>query len=628
MNIAEIKHNEEKNGIEIYFSFYPITGTRENLKKYGFRWNGKKACWYAKKSANVEALASAIADTTEEEYKELAKQAGEEVKPIKAKKTTEKKATAEPEKINLDNLGANAPRLHGAELAKAIREDLKRRGVKGVTVRKRDVTYDTGITVTVRATAEDMASIEEYKNRYTFSEFSCDASNYHGVFDGKNWIYSAGWESLTDSEKETAYNNHVIYYLTKSPDFNNYHHERKNCPSFTTEFYNKIVAIYKIANQWNYDNSDAMTDYFDVGYYLDIDIKLVDGITPRESMTDAERKAYEQEIKAEEEANEKALEKMREDERKAREAEEKRRAWEKEARERIEKNVEIVDLDEFDQIYITALSGGIGKECNLDELKESIAEHITARDEALITRKATFTDAQAFADFCNMFMYDFAWLDGMGGTACNDARLENSEQFAKLTTEQRETIRFYNNNCVGVYFGEELKLVINPEGFGYARYVFIPTEDSITSQAKKELEKQEETSKQKKGFYFPEPVEVQAENLTEGEQVTVYQCDGWILNNIYAGSGTVERVEKGTWAQYEGVYIELSQGRKRKRVFIHDGRACLIYKGILPKLPQEVTEKRISDRMSELYNDKQLMKNAYSYYEAQGLTPIIDTWQR
>lgn len=42
--IAEKKNNEELNGVELYFCVYPLSGTKETLKKYGFRWNRKKAC--------------------------------------------------------------------------------------------------------------------------------------------------------------------------------------------------------------------------------------------------------------------------------------------------------------------------------------------------------------------------------------------------------------------------------------------------------------------------------------------------------------------------------------------------------------------------------------------------------
>lgn len=33
-----------------------------------------------------------------------------------------------------------------------------------------------------------------------------------------------------------------------------------------------LKGIFKIVNEGNYDNSDAMTDYFDVGFYVDISI--------------------------------------------------------------------------------------------------------------------------------------------------------------------------------------------------------------------------------------------------------------------------------------------------------------------------------------------------------------------
>lgn len=80
--IAEIKRNEEKNGIEIYFNVYPLAGTKSTMKKNGFRWNPKKACWYAKYSLNTQAIADIIADTTDEEYAEIAKETGEEVREI------------------------------------------------------------------------------------------------------------------------------------------------------------------------------------------------------------------------------------------------------------------------------------------------------------------------------------------------------------------------------------------------------------------------------------------------------------------------------------------------------------------------------------------------------------------
>jgi hypothetical protein len=90
--IATIKNNEAQNGIEIYFKVYPLTGTKETLKKNGFRWNHKKACWYAIKSMTTESIADIVADTTLTDYEAIAKKTGEEVKVI-PEKTNRKTAT-------------------------------------------------------------------------------------------------------------------------------------------------------------------------------------------------------------------------------------------------------------------------------------------------------------------------------------------------------------------------------------------------------------------------------------------------------------------------------------------------------------------------------------------------------
>lgn len=628
--IARKERNEEKNGIELYFDVYPLAGTKEAMKREGFRWNGKKACWYAKRSTNANVIADIIAETSMAEYEEIAEQTGETVTPITRKKTTPKKSkSAQPGKINLENLGENAPHLHGAELAKAIREDLKKRGVKGVTVRARRITYDTGITVTVKATAADFVSVEEFKKRLPFEEFSFNLSNYHGIFDGKTWIYEAEWEKMTETEKKETYSKYIKYNLKKSPDFSRYSQERKDYPTIKTEFFEKLVAIFKIANQWNYDNSDSMTDYFDVGYYLDIDVKMPEDFEPVDSMTDEEKAAYNAEKAAEEAAEAARLEQFRkeqEEREKAYKAAEKRRiANEKKANE----NIIIEDLSENDQFIITNLSGGIGKECNIDEVKQSIAEHPTttnAREKAVITRKVTYTSEESFEAFGNCLMSDFDFLAGKGGTGSDDVRLEDVENIWKLNEEQRESIEWYMVECVAVYVNDELRLVINPEGHNYARYTYIPTEASEILPYKTESDRIRKESEKKASFYFPETIEKQAENITIGDPVTVYMCDGWNLNSIYGGMGIVSDIKKGDYAQYTGIYLTLQQARnKQKKVFLRNGKKCLVYKGIKEPLPESITKKRINDSMSLLYNADEILPQITSYYSEK---PLIDTVQR
>lgn len=600
--MARFTINTELNGIEVVFEERPAAETLEALKGAGFRWHRAKKLWYAKNTAERLTLAQSIADGQPAQ-----------VAPVKVSKV---------DKINLENLGANTPSLYGAELAKAIREDLKKRGVSGVTVRTRRVTYDTGITVTVKATPEDFASVEEMKERFTYCDFERLAM-CHGVYTGAKWVYNL--DELTKEERETEYNNYIMYNGRKAPQINNHYliDHRNDYFTITTEFYSKIVAVFKIANQWNYDNSDSMTDYFDVGYYLDIDIKTPEGLTLREEMTEAEREALNAERKAEEEARQAAFEKWQ------KEQEESRKRYE-EAEKRRQAQHEIIlngftarDLDENEQIYITNLVGGAGKECDLDELNETINSGHALREDAQITRQVDMTP-DAFKAFCDNFLESFDFLAGMGGTGSEDVRLNDVKNIYSMNTEQRESVKWFICNAVAIYCNNELMLVCDPQGHNYSRYTFKPTEESETTSATETAEKQKAESETKPAFYFPEPIKEQVKKINIGDKITVYKCDGWNLQNIYAGFGTVADISPATWAQYSGEKITFTSG---KSVFIRDNNSALIYKGIKPLLPETITRKQLNDNCFEMFNTEQLFENAYMYYLNQGEKPVVNTIQ-
>jgi hypothetical protein len=429
---------------------------------------------------------------------------------------------------------------------------------------------------------------------------------------------------MTDEERQTAYNNSTIYYLKKDPDFSKYHHERNDMPTITTAFYNKVVAIYQIANQWNYDNSDSMTDYFDIGYFLDIDIKIPDDFIPRETMTDDEITSYNAEIEAEKAKRVAELAKYEQERKEAEEAAKRRAEQEKKDRTTIDNNITIEDIE---PLYISNLLGGIGKECNLKELTETIAESPHHSD-AVITRRVSFKDRATFEIFGEYLLADWDFCNGKGGTATDDVRLDGIKNLYTLNTDQRESVKWYMCDCIGVYVEDELQLVINPEGYSYPRYCYIPSEDTTTTDATTEAEKQRTHSESLPPFYFPETVEKQVEKLHEGQQITVYQCDGWNLANVYGGFGTITAIDPGTYAQYKGVYITLRHGKTTKQVFIRDNKKCLIYEGIKPLLPNNIYSESISENMSRIYNADELYPRILDYYGKQGETPLIDTIQR
>lgn len=95
-SIAKKELNNELNGVEIYFAVYPLKGTRETLKREGFKWNHKKGCWYAKQSPSTISTADVMVETSIDEYEAIANRTGEKVTKIQkaeAEQPTEKKTT-------------------------------------------------------------------------------------------------------------------------------------------------------------------------------------------------------------------------------------------------------------------------------------------------------------------------------------------------------------------------------------------------------------------------------------------------------------------------------------------------------------------------------------------------------
>jgi len=84
------KINDEKNGIELYFSDKPNEAIREQLKQMGFKWSPIRSIWYAKKTdERLQFVLSLLSDSynsklTEEQRKTLSKRLEKEnVKPLR-----------------------------------------------------------------------------------------------------------------------------------------------------------------------------------------------------------------------------------------------------------------------------------------------------------------------------------------------------------------------------------------------------------------------------------------------------------------------------------------------------------------------------------------------------------------
>lgn len=619
-----IAHNDEHNSTEISFTGKPSEEVRAVLKALRFRWHSVRRVWYG--YADAETVRAAIGG----------KNAGGEEKPARVEKKREK--------IKLDGLDANKKTCCGSDFSKVLRADLKSRGVSGVSIRCNRSGWTDSITATITMSAEDFRSAEECAARDGWSTFfNREACGWGPTVDGVE--YSHFYEGReTDTQKYITCGSHYtdnsessnfpilrrfwLGELSRFDGINHHNMRRDNYLELTNAAFQRVAAIVSIIQSYNWDRSDSMTDYFDVGFYLDIDLKKPADYQPREFMTDAERVQLEKDLASEaEEARRRAEEWKREQE--EREAEAKRQA-EQEERDRaaVLDSVTVEDLPKDQQFYVFGLLGGIGKECTIDELRER-ADRV---QDAYITRKITFADREALEKFSGMLLCGWDFLAGKGGTATNDPRVTD-ENFHKLNAEQRDKIAVYSCDCVAVYLGGALQFVINPEGYNYARYTYIPTSETVEATPEESAEKtRAEESASIEPFYFPAPVVKQAEALPLGEVVTIYQTDEWMMQNV-ATSGVLLSATPGSYAQYSGVYLTIQHGKKAGCIFCHDGKETVVFSGFPLALPDRVKYSSVSAQSSGAvvcacrdHGDE--LRQIIAYYAECGRFPVFDTVQR
>jgi len=407
----------------------------------------------------------------------------------------------------------------------------------------------------------------------------------------------------------------------------------KFAPFGKDSIYFKAVKKYVESWLWsfNYDNSDSMTDYFDRNFYEII------------STSDFVEVEATEDQKADLANFDKEYQKAREEEERKREEEFKKSLAEQEEREKVYKeqqkieelqkeeinnHVKFIDIEETKKYIVSGnMICGIGKECNISELKEGGTEK---EESAVIKRELYFTDENIYNNFCNMFLDDFEFLDGFGGTGTLDKRV-NDDNFRKLNNIQRESIKWILWDCVAVFLNDELKLIIDSEGHSYSRYVNIISGEYTKTMLHEEEQKEEQSEKE--DLYIPAPIAEQAEKLDTPGQYTLIYIDPW---TICATMHHIAISKKGIrqYAQYkDSLYIEYTEKGKRNPSgqYFHNESSVLIYNGLLPPVPKEIAEEYIGENMYHVKNAgisaNNFMIDVFKYYKGNGYIPIINTLQ-
>lgn len=573
-----ITKNANFNSLEITFDDIPSAAVRAAIRELKYRWNAAKKLWYG--FADEETTREAIdnADKTDAP-----------AKPGTVAKASKPRAASLWERTRTDKLPAYGT---DNEIKTAIKE----------LARAKNWGYDRAAAAYFR---------EHLKKQFPEVKFSITSG-------GAGWLDKCSIRIIASP--------YARVLVKGNPDATSWRDLCDHC-----ENGEQLEAIYqyckKLFNAADADDGDVYADYG--AHHVLYGGVTVSGEYSQTEATDEQnsdaadfsRRAAEQ--KEKDEAARRAEWEEREKQRKIdAENAEKEAAETKKKIDAIEKHVEIVELAEDAAIMIDGLQSGIGKESNIAEVRESVNERESGKTErARITRKVIFTDAAIFNDFCGLFLYDFSFLAGMGGTATSDERITN-DNFFKLNREQRESVEFYMNNCVAVYLGDVLQFVIDPEGFDYARYVCIPSETSAAE-----------------AFGDYEAKQTESANLEEGEPVTVlYYSDLCVVSDY---RGTLKSIDPRPYAQYsDAARLCMTIDGKRKghpglELIIKDGNAA-IYRGKLPPIPESLKRDIVNFRGGVTTyiarncgsTAREYMRDVIEFYAEKGFTPVIDTIQR
>lgn len=239
-----------------------------------------------------------------------------------------------------------------------------------------------------------------------------------------------------------------------------------------------IHYAYKFAESYNYDNSDVMTDYFDVNFYGVYESSILSYHYEQKEMTDQDKiisEVFQQNKKDFEKAEEIRKQKEFEVRMKQMEIEE----AERKKAEEIRKNNKCViennhTTKEVDYTILNALLKA-NKDDNLDNT--SYYDENPHREHCQISREVHF-NSEVYALFERQLLADFSFLEKMGGNKTDDRRVQSMEDYHQMSKQEKETVEWYCANCVAIFCDGELKLVIDPQGYNYARYVYITDEQS------------------------------------------------------------------------------------------------------------------------------------------------------
>lgn len=265
MTNYEIRENHQYNSREVYFDGKPSRATLDAMKALKMRWNHVKSCWYG--YAQEHELVSAIIANDRD---------GEDITGEKTEGATV---------YTVGYLGGGAvygsksdKHLYGADLSKAIREDIKAAEIKGASVRCKSYSGGQSITVTLSLPASAYVTKEQFAADYRIPTSA--SWIYYEDEDGKSQtisisdyysreISAEGQEKIRISAAASEYHREAEI----ENELNQYHLDKYTV--YTPQTMEIIKKVNSIINAYRYDESNSMVDYFDTNFYYTICTKPI-----------------------------------------------------------------------------------------------------------------------------------------------------------------------------------------------------------------------------------------------------------------------------------------------------------------------------------------------------------------
>lgn len=252
-----ITRNPQYDSYEVTFDSKPATAVLDALKNLKMRWNHKKGCWYGF-AAEHEIVDAILSNSQDGETITGEKTEGATV-------YTDGYLGGGAVYESKSNLG-----LYGTDLSKAIRENLKAAGIKGVTISNNH----GSITATIKTTMADLVPEDAFTDAY-IERGGHGWVNYFDSHGIERCIEYCDYCNLPFEEREAIRidNAHREYKgtYTRPCSLNEYYLERYS--GFSESGMARIQKVFSIITAYRYDRSNGMVDYFDTNFYITIHTK-------------------------------------------------------------------------------------------------------------------------------------------------------------------------------------------------------------------------------------------------------------------------------------------------------------------------------------------------------------------